>query len=135
MDEAEKRTGTPAGGQPTRVTPGVPPAVGPNTETVRRELNETRRADEASDGGDQDQSAKAQVQEKSSEVKETAQQKADEVKGQVQEKVNQVKQAAPDQINQAVSTIQEQARQNPLPFALGAALVAGFAIGRASKKS
>ena len=134
MDEAENRTGTPGGGQPTRVT-GVPPAVGPDTETVRRELNETRRADEASNGGDQAQDAKGQAQEKAGEVKEQAQQKADGLKGQAQEKVNQVKQAAPDQINQAASAIQEQARQNPLPFAVGGALLAGFVIGRVSKKS
>ena len=134
MDEAENRTGAPGGGQPTRVT-GVPPAVGPDTETVRRELNETRRADEASNGGDQAQDAKGQAQEKAGEVKEQAQQKADGLKGQAQEKVNQVKQAAPDQINQAASAIQEQARQNPLPFAVGGALLAGFVIGRVSKKS
>jgi len=135
MDEAENRTGAPGGGQPTRVTPGVPPAVGPDTETVRRELNETRRADEASNGGDQAQDAKGQAQEKAGEVKEQAQQKADGVKGQAQEKVNQVKQAAPDQINQAASAIQEQAGQNPLPFAVAGALLAGFVIGRVSKKS
>jgi ElaB/YqjD/DUF883 family membrane-anchored ribosome-binding protein len=124
MDEAEKRTGRPGGGQPTRVTPGVPPGVGPHTETVRRELNETRRADEASNGGDQAQDAKGQAHEK-----------AGEVKRQAQDKVNQVKQAAPEQIGQAASTIQEQARQHPLPFAVGGALVAGFVVGRASKKS
>ena len=133
MDEAENRTGTPGGGQPTRVT-GVPPAVGPDTETVRRELNETRRADEASNGGDQAQDAKGQAQEKAGEVKEQAQQKADGLKGQAQEKVNQVKQAAPDQINQAASAIQEHAGQNPLPFAVAGALLAGFVIGRVSKK-
>jgi ElaB/YqjD/DUF883 family membrane-anchored ribosome-binding protein len=135
MDEAEKRTGRPGGGQPTRVTPGVPPGVGPHTETVRRELNETRRTDEASNGGDQARDAEGQAQEKAGEVKEQAQQKAGEVKRQAQDKVNQVKQAAPEQIGQAASTIQEQARQHPLPFAVGGALLAGFVVGRASKKS
>ena len=135
MAEPENRTGTPGGGQPTRVTPGVPPGVGPHTETVRRDLNETRRADQASNGGDRAEDAKGQAQQKADEVKEQAQKKADEVKRQAQDKVNQVKQAAPEQIGQAASTIQEQARQNPLPFAVGGALLAGFVIGRASKKS
>jgi F0F1-type ATP synthase membrane subunit b/b' len=109
------------------VTPGVPPGVGPHTETVRR-------ADEASNGDDRAEEAKGQAQAKADEVKEQAQQKADEVKRQAQDKVNQVKQAAPEQIGQAASTIREQARQNPLPFAVGGALLAGFVIGRASKK-
>jgi len=127
MDKTEKGTGTPGGGQPTRVTPGVPPAVGPDTETVRK-LNETVRADEPSNGGDQ-------ANDQAGEVKDQAQQNGDGVKGQAQEKVKQIKQAAPDQINQVASTVQAQARQNPLPFAMAGALLAGFAIGRASKKS
>ena len=134
MDEGN-RTGTPGGGEPTRVTPGVPLSVAPHTETVRRELNETPGTGEASNGGDQAQDAEGQAQEKAGEVKEQAQQKADEVKRQAQNKVNQVRQAAPKQIGQAASTIQEQARQNPLPFAVGGALLAGFIIGRAGKKS
>ncbi len=42
MNEAENRSDTPEGGQPTRVTPGVPPAVAAHTETVRGEPDETR---------------------------------------------------------------------------------------------
>jgi hypothetical protein len=123
MDEAENRTGTPAGGQATRVTPGVPPSVGPNTETVRRELHETRRGAESA-GDDQPDGAKEQ-----------AQQKAEHVKQRAQEQVKQVKEGAPDQLGRAASTIQEQARQNPLPFAVGGALLAGFVLGRASRRS
>jgi uncharacterized protein YjbJ (UPF0337 family) len=98
-------------GQPTRVTPGVPPGVAAETETVREAGGPT-------DGGEQQ-----------------PQQKADQIKGQAQEKLNEVKEAAPDQLNQAVSSIQEQARQNPLPFAVGGALLAGFLFGRATKRS
>lgn len=98
-------------GQPTRVTPGVPPGIASETETVRG-------AGGSADGGEQQ-----------------SQQKAEQIKGQAQEKVNQVKAAAPDQVNQAVSSIQEQARQNPLPFVVGGALVAGFLFGRATKRS
>jgi hypothetical protein len=94
-------------GQPTRVTPGVPPGVAAETETVRE-------AGGTTDGGEQ---------------------KADQIKGQAEEKLNEVKEAAPDQLNQAVSSIQEQARQNPLPFAVGGALLAGFLFGRATKRS
>jgi uncharacterized protein YjbJ (UPF0337 family) len=98
-------------GQPTRVTPGVPPGVAAETETVREAGGPT-------DGGEQQ-----------------PQQKADQIKGQAQEKLNEVKEAAPDQLNQAVSSIQQQARQNPLPFAVGGALLAGFLFGRATKRS
>jgi len=98
-------------GQPTRVTPGVPPGVAAETETARE-------AGEATDRGEQQ-----------------PQQKADQVKGQAQEKLNEVKEAAPDQINQALSRVQERARQNPLPFAVGGALLAGFLFGRATKRS
>jgi hypothetical protein len=98
-------------GQPTRVTPGVPPGVAAETETVRE-------AGGTTDGGEQQ-----------------PQQKTDQIKGQAQEKLNEAKEAAPDQLNQAVSSIQEQARQNPLPFAVGGALLAGFLFGRATKRS
>jgi uncharacterized protein YjbJ (UPF0337 family) len=98
-------------GQPTRVTPGVPPGVAAETETIRE-------AGETTDRGEQQ-----------------PQQKADQIKGQAQEKLNEVKEAAPDQINQALSSVQEQARQNPLPFAVGGALLAGFLFGRATKRS
>jgi ElaB/YqjD/DUF883 family membrane-anchored ribosome-binding protein len=98
-------------GQPTRVTPGVPPGVAAETETVRE-------AGGTTDGGE-----------------EQPKQEADQIKGQAQEKLNEVKEAAPDQLNQAVSSIQEQARQNPLPFAVGGALLAGFLFGRATKGS
>jgi uncharacterized protein YjbJ (UPF0337 family) len=98
-------------GQPTRVTPGVPPGVAAETETVRD-------AGGTTDGGEQQ-----------------PQQKADQIKGQAQEKLNEVKEAAPDQLNKAVSSVQEQARQNPLPFAVGGALLAGFLFGRATKRS
>ena len=105
--------------QPTRVTPGVPPGVAPETETVRRE------ADGAGDRAGQPDG----------DVKQQAQEKAGDVKQQAQQKAQQLKQAAPDQLGQAASTVQEQAKENPLPFAVGGALVAGFLLGRISKRS
>ena len=86
-------------GQPTRVTPGVPPGVAAETETVREAGGPTG-------GGEQPQ-----------------------------QKAEQIKEAVPAQLNQAVSSVREQARQNPLPFAVGGALVAGFLFGRATKRS
>jgi ElaB/YqjD/DUF883 family membrane-anchored ribosome-binding protein len=101
--------------QPTRVTPGVPPGVAADTETVRRE---------ADGAGQTDGDAKQQAQEKAGDVKQQAQQKAE-----------QLKQAAPDQLGQAASTVQQQAKENPLPFAVGGALIGGFLLGRISKRS
>ena len=125
MKEAENRSDTPEGGQPTRVTPGVPPAVAAHTETVRGEPDETRdRAGASGNGGDQQQ-----------DVKEQAQQKAYQVKGQAEEKVKEVKQAAPDQVGQAISTIREKARENPFPFVVGGGLIAGFLLGRITRRS
>ena len=124
MDEAKNRIGT-EGGQPTRVTPGVPPAVAPHTQTVRGEPGQTRgQAGAPGNGGDSEQ-----------EVKEQAQQKAYEIKGQAEEKVKALKQAAPEQFRQGISTIQARARENPLPFAVGGALVAGFLLGRITGRS
>jgi ElaB/YqjD/DUF883 family membrane-anchored ribosome-binding protein len=98
-------------GQPTRVTPGVPPGVAAETETVRE-------AGGTTEGGEQQ-----------------PEQKADQIKGQAQQKLNEVKEAAPEQLNQAVSSVQAKARENPLPFAVGGALVAGFLFGRATRRS
>ena len=73
-----------------------------------------------SNGGDQPQDAQDQTQEKVNQAK---------------QKAEQLKQAAPDQLGQAASTVQRQAKENPLPFALGGALIAGFLFGRLSKRS
>lgn len=51
--------------------------------------------------------------------------KAD-VKGRAKERIDELKARAPDGAQQAG----EKARQNPLPLAVGGALVAGFLIGR-----
>jgi ElaB/YqjD/DUF883 family membrane-anchored ribosome-binding protein len=67
-------------------------------------------------------------------VKDEAQHKAYEVKDQAEEKVKPVRQAAPDQVRQAISTIHDKARENPLPFAGGGGLVAGFLLGRTIRR-
>jgi hypothetical protein len=84
--------------QPTRVTPGVPPGVAAETETVRRESAGTAGSAESAPGSEQNQDAKAQAQQKAAEVT-------------------------------------QQAKENPLPFAAGGAFVAGFLLGRISKRS
>jgi ElaB/YqjD/DUF883 family membrane-anchored ribosome-binding protein len=124
MDEAKKRIATPEGGTPTRVTPGVPPAVAPHTETVR-ESDETRGQAGAPESGDDHQQ----------DVKEQAQHKAGEVKDRAEEKVKQVRHAAPEQVRQAISTIQGKAREDPLPFAVGGGLLAGFLLGWITRRS
>jgi hypothetical protein len=62
-----------------------------------------------------------------SDVKGQAKAKVEEVKGTVKEKVAG---AAPDSAQQGGQAAVERVRENPAPFAIGAALLAGFLIGR-----
>ena len=59
--------------------------------------------------------------------------KKTDVKGQAREKVDEIKQrvssATPSSAHEATAT----AKRNPLPFAIGGALVFGFLIGRITK--
>jgi hypothetical protein len=59
--------------------------------------------------------------------------KKTDVKGQAREKVDEIKQrvssAAPSSAHEATAT----ARRNPLPFAIGGAVIFGFLIGRITK--
>jgi ElaB/YqjD/DUF883 family membrane-anchored ribosome-binding protein len=70
-------------------------------------------------------------------VKGQAQERIAEVKGQAREKVESIKQrasaATPSTAKEAGTTATATAKSNPLPFAVGAALLAGFLIGRLTK--
>lgn len=70
-------------------------------------------------------------------VKGQAQERIAEAKSQAREKVESLKQraseATPSSAKEAGSSATATARSNPLPFAIGAAVVLGFLIGRITK--
>jgi len=82
-------------------------------------------------------------------VKAQARKQANEVKAQAQEKVSAAKtkitetkddllgkaqEASPDTAGAAAAQVQQKARENPLPVAVGAGVLAGFVLGRLSKR-
>jgi ElaB/YqjD/DUF883 family membrane-anchored ribosome-binding protein len=82
-------------------------------------------------------------------VKAQARKQADEVKAQAQEKVSAAKTkvtetkedllgkaqaASPETARTAAAQVQQKARENPLPVAVGAAVLVGFVLGRLSRR-
>ena len=82
-------------------------------------------------------------------VKAQAQKQADEVKAQAQEKVAAAKtkvtetrddllgkaqEASPETAETAAAQVQQKTRENPMPVAVGAAVLVGFVLGRLSKR-
>jgi len=82
-------------------------------------------------------------------VKAQARKQADEFKAQAQEKVSAAKTkvtetkedllgkaqaASPETARTAAAQVQQKARENPLPVAVGAAVLVGFVLGRLSRR-
>jgi ElaB/YqjD/DUF883 family membrane-anchored ribosome-binding protein len=71
-------------------------------------------------------------------LKARARQKADEVKTSMGEKKEQLfgraKQASPEGTSQAAAQVARMARQNPLPIGAAGLFIAGFLVGRVSKR-
>ena len=86
-------------------------------EEIRRDIEATR-----GELGDTVEALAAKA-----DVKAQAKDKADEVKAQAKGKADELKQKVSDV---TPAGVQEKAQQNPLPFAVGGALVAGFLLGR-----
>jgi ElaB/YqjD/DUF883 family membrane-anchored ribosome-binding protein len=93
-------------------------------EEIRRDIEETRE-----DLGDTVETLAAK-----SDVKKQAKAKVDEVKARVSERkdeaLGKAKQATPDSGSAAASQVKDVARENPLPVAVGAGVLAGFLLGR-----
>jgi ElaB/YqjD/DUF883 family membrane-anchored ribosome-binding protein len=93
-------------------------------EEIRREIEETREElGETVEALAAKADVKGQAKERISEVKERAQEKVTEAKGKAKE-------ATPPDAAASADAAREKVRRNPLPFAVGAALAAGFALGR-----
>jgi len=74
---------------------------------------------------------------KKTDVKGQAQERIAEVKGQAREKVDSIKQrasaATPNSARDVGTTAKTKAQSNPLPFAVGGAILFGFLLGRITK--
>jgi hypothetical protein len=90
-------------------------------EEIRRDIEETR-----GELGDTVEALAAKA-----DVKAQAKERVDAVKGDVSSKAGDLKQKVSDVTPEAVAS---QAQQNPLPFAIGGALIAGFVLGRVSAR-
>jgi hypothetical protein len=122
MDEAT-RQGSEAVGAETQETPEprTPEEIERDIEATRADLGDTVEALAAK------ADVKAQAKERVSSVKETAQQKKDEF-------VSKAKGSSPDSASAGAEQVKAKAQQNPLPFAIGGALLAGFLLGRLTSR-
>ncbi|HEX4626346.1 MAG TPA: DUF3618 domain-containing protein [Solirubrobacteraceae bacterium] len=112
---------------------------GRSVEQIERDIEVTR-----ADMGDT-----VEALAEKTDVKAQARKQADEVKAQAQEKVTAAKTkvteakedllvkaqaASPESARTAAAQVQQKARENPLPVAVGAAVLVGFVVGRLSKR-
>jgi ElaB/YqjD/DUF883 family membrane-anchored ribosome-binding protein len=95
----------------------TPDEIRRDIEETREELGETVEALAAK------ADVKGQAKERVEGVKEQAREKVTELKDKAQS-------ATPEDAQAQARVVQEKARQNPLPFAVGGALVVGFLLGR-----
>jgi hypothetical protein len=95
---------------------------------IRRDIEDTRR-----DVGDtvealaEKTDVKAQAQQKVAEVKQTIEAKRSELMGKARG-------ASPDGATSAAGTLQQKARENPVPTAVAGAFVAGLVLGRITRR-
>jgi ElaB/YqjD/DUF883 family membrane-anchored ribosome-binding protein len=94
-----------------------PEEIRRDIEATREELGDTVEALAAK------ADVKAQAKERVDSVKDQAREKVDDLKGKAQS-------ATPEDAQAHAAAVREKARQNPLPFAVGGALVVGFLLGR-----
>jgi hypothetical protein len=120
MDKATCE-GSEAVGSKDGAGPRSPEEIERDIEATRSELGDTvealaKKAD-----------VKAQAKERASSIKETAQQKKDDF-------VSKAKESSPDGAREGAEQVKAKAQANPLPFAVGGALIAGFVLGRISSR-
>jgi len=114
--------------------PAVEPPAAAGTEEqkspeeIRRDIEQTRE-----DLGDTVEAlaaktdVKAQARDRVESIKQTAQQKREEF-------TTKARSATPESAQSSVKTVADKAQSNPLPFAIGGALLAGFLIGRITSR-
>jgi len=107
------------GGAP--VTERRPPEIRRDIDATRRAMGDTVEA--LSERAD----VKAQTQRKVAEVKQTIEAKRSELMGKART-------ATPDDASSAAGTVQQKAREHPLPIAMAGAFAAGLVVGRITNR-
>ncbi len=93
-------------------------------KAIREEIEETRgEMGETVEALAEKADVKAQAQQKIDGLRQTAVQKKDAL-------VGKAKQASPESASGGAQQVKAKARENPLPLAIGGALVVGFLLGR-----
>lgn len=101
-----------------------PEEIREDIEQTRKELGDTAAAVA------QKADVKKQAKEKASAVKEKASAKAESIKQTATAKREEVAEKAPDSAGAALERAQRYVQQNPAALAIGAAFIAGFALGK-----
>jgi len=120
-DPKGKKTANEAAGNPAQ--PG-----GRSVEQIERDIEVTR-----ADMGDtvealaEKTDVKAQAQEKVTAAKTKVTETKEDLLGKAQA-------ASPESARTAAAQVQQKTRENPLPVAVGAAVLVGFVLGRLSKR-
>ena len=110
-------------------TAGAPVTEAKDPEQLREEIEETRR-----ELGDTVEAlaakadVKSRAREKVESTKESVAQKKDELLGKARE-------ASPDSVSAGAAQVTQKAKENPMPVAAIGAFVAGFLLGRITKRS
>ena len=120
MDEAARTGGQEVGADTDQQR--SPEEIRADIEQTRHELGDTAAAVAAK------ADVKAQAKAKADEAKQRATEKKDELLGKAKE-------ASPDSAGQFAGQAATTAKENPLPVAAGAAFVAGFVLGRLTRRS
>ena len=101
---------------------------GRTPEEIQREIEETR-----AEHGDTVEALAGKA-----DVKSRAKERVDELKGTAQQKkdefASKAKAASPEGASAGAQQLGAKAQENPLPFAVGGALVAGFVLGRLTSR-
>jgi hypothetical protein len=120
------RQGSPAVEPAAAALASEPPQKTP--EEIRREIEQTREGlGDTVEALAHKTDVKAQARERVDSIKQTAQQKREEF-------VSKARSATPDSASGGAKQVSATAQRNPLPFAIGGALLAGFVIGRITSR-
>ena len=118
MGQDARTGGSPVTGD---TTDRGPQAIRSDIDATRREMGDTVEAlAEKTD-------VKAQTQRKVAEVKQTIEDKRSELMGKTRS-------ATPDGASSAAGSVQQTARENPIPVAIAGAFAAGLIVGRITRR-
>jgi len=107
---------------------GGAPVTERRPQEIRRDIDATRRAmGDTVEALAERTDVKAQTQRKVAEVKQTIEAKRSELMGKARS-------ATPDDAGSAAGTLQQKARENPVPIAIAGAFAAGLVIGRITNR-